>query len=46
MWNVYSKVLPGLQENKLIEVESPFIRLTDFGIDISNYVLSEFLFDR
>lgn len=46
MWNVYGKVLPGLQENKLIEVESPFIRLTDFGIDISNYVLSEFLFDR
>lgn len=46
MWNVYSKVLPKLRQNRLIEVESPYIRLTDFGMDISNYVLSEFLLDR
>ncbi len=46
MWNVYNHVLPKLQENGLIEVESPYVRLTDFGMDISNYVLSEFLFDR
>ena len=46
MWNVYSKVLPKLKENGLIEVESPYVRLTDFGIDISNYVLSEFLLDE
>ncbi len=43
MWNVYSDVLPKLVENKLIEVASPYIRLTEFGIDVSNYVLSEFL---
>ena len=45
MWNVYNKVLPKLKENNLIEVENPYIRLTDFGMDISNYVLSEFLLD-
>ncbi len=46
MWNVYGKQLKNLQENGLIVVESPYVRLSDFGIDISNYVLSEFLFDR
>ncbi len=46
MWNVYSGVIPKLVENGLLEVESPYIRLTDFGMDVSNYVLSEFLFDR
>lgn len=46
MWNVYSGVLPKLVENKLIEFESPYIRLSEFGIDISNYVLSEFLLDK
>ena len=46
MWNVYGKVLRKLQENRLIEVESPYVRLTDFGVDISNYVLSEFMFDK
>lgn len=46
MWNVYGDALHRLQENRLIEVESPWVRLTDFGVDISNYVLSEFLFDR
>lgn len=43
MWNVYGEVLGRLEENCLIEVESPCVRLTDFGVDISNYVLSEFL---
>ncbi len=43
MWNVYGDVLTKLMENHLIEADSPFVRLTDFGIDISNYVLSEFL---
>lgn len=43
MWNVYGDVLKKLEENHLIVVESPVVRLSDFGIDISNYVLSEFL---
>ena len=43
MWNVYGEVLKKLEENHLIVVESPYVRLSDFGIDISNYVLSEFL---
>ncbi len=46
MWNVYGRQLKNLQENGLIVVESPYVRLSDFGIDISNYVLSEFLLDR
>lgn len=43
MWNVYGDVLKNLEANHLIQVESPYVRLTDFGIDVSNYVLSEFL---
>ncbi|MEG2349137.1 MAG: radical SAM family heme chaperone HemW [Hungatella sp.] len=43
MWNIYGEVLHRLEANHLIYVESPYVRLTDFGIDISNYVLSEFL---
>lgn len=46
MWNVYGEPLRRLLENKLIEVKSPYVRLTDFGTDISNYVFGEFLFDR
>lgn len=45
MWNVYGDVLRNLQANHLIVVESPYVRLSEFGIDISNYVLSEFLLD-
>lgn len=43
MWNVYGDVLKKLEANHLIVVESPRVRLSEFGIDISNYVLSEFL---
>ena len=43
MWNVYGDVLGKLVENHLIQADNPYIRLTDFGVDISNYVLSEFL---
>lgn len=44
LWNVYGEVLDKLMKNHLIVAESPYIRLSEFGIDISNYVLSEFLF--
>lgn len=43
MWNLYGDVLHRLEEDGLIQVNSPWVRLTDFGVDISNYVLSEFL---
>ncbi len=43
MWNVYGDVFRKLQENHLIEVEMPWVRLSELGVDISNYVLSEFL---
>lgn len=45
MWNVYGEVLRKLEANHLIIVENPYVRLSEFGIDISNYVLSEFLLD-
>ncbi len=45
MWDVYGEVIDNLQKNNLLEVDKPEIRLTDFGIDVSNYVLSEFLLD-
>lgn len=45
MWNVYGPVLKKLESQKLIQVDSPIVRLTDLGIDVSNTVLSEFLLD-
>lgn len=45
MWNVYGTALDKLTEQELLEVEAPFIRLSDLGIDVSNMVLSEFLLD-
>lgn len=46
MWNVYSAVLPKLQEQGLIEVNAPWVRLTELGIDVSNAVLCEFLLEK
>lgn len=43
MWDVYGEVLNKLAGNQLIEIHGSVVRLSDFGIDISNYVLSEFL---
>lgn len=43
MWNVYGEVLHRLETNHLIEVDNPYVRLSEFGVDISNYVLGEFL---
>ncbi len=42
---VYGDVLKKLTESKLLVVEDDNIRLTEYGIDISNYALSEFLLD-
>ena len=41
--DVYGGVLNRLEKNRLIETDGIRIRLSEFGIDISNYVLSEFL---
>lgn len=41
--DVYGAVLDKLEKNRLIVTDSLCIRLSEFGIDISNYVLSEFL---
>lgn len=46
MWNVYGEVLKRLEQEGLIEVKLPCVRLTELGIDVSNYVLSEFLLQR
>lgn len=45
MWNVYKDVIEKLSEQGLLEIKSPSIRLTEKGIDVSNYVLSQFLLD-
>lgn len=43
LWEVYGGVLDKLLKNGLAAWEEPWLRLSDFGIDVSNYVLSEFL---
>lgn len=43
MWNVFAHVLPGLVEQGLLEIEAPYIRLTEFGQDVSNLVFERFL---
>lgn len=40
---VYADQIPDLCEKCLLECEGDFIRLTERGIDISNYVMSEFI---
>jgi oxygen-independent coproporphyrinogen-3 oxidase len=42
---VYKDVLERLSKQKLLEICGDNIKLTEYGIDISNYVLSEFLLD-
>lgn len=43
MWNVYGEALTKLEQDGLIEVQAPQVRLTDLGIDVSNVVLSKFV---
>lgn len=45
MWNVYAEVLPKLLDQGLIEMEAPYVRLTDYGTDVSNVVFREMLLD-
>lgn len=39
----YEKTVERLVKDGLLEIEGNYIRLTELGIDVSNYVLSEFL---
>lgn len=41
--SVYGAVLRKLKGEQLIEEAAGYVRLTEHGIDVSNYVLSEFL---
>ena len=41
--SVYGAVLRKLKSEQLIEEVAGYVRLTEYGIDVSNYVLSEFL---
>lgn len=41
--DVYGPVLDAMMKQELMELEDDFYRLTSRGIDISNYVMSQFL---
>lgn len=41
----YEKIVKKLIAEKLIELDGDYIRLTELGIDVSNYVLAEFLIE-
>lgn len=43
---IYGTVLKRLTEEKLLVREKGTLRLTDYGTDISNYVLAQFLLDE
>lgn len=45
MDSVYGKVLERLKEEQLLTQKGSRIALTEWGIDVSNYVLSKFLLD-
>ena len=42
--NAYGKVLIDMYQKQLLEDTGEYNRLTEKGIDVSNYVMSEFLF--
>ena len=46
LFEVYGNVIATLIEKKLLEEKNGHLALTEYGIDISNYVMSEFLFDE
>lgn len=43
MDDVYGSVIQDMIQKNLLETEGDFLRLTEYGIDISNYVMCEFL---
>lgn len=45
MEDVYGAVLQSMAEKKLLEIAAGQVRLTEKGVDVSNYVMAEFLLD-
>lgn len=45
MESIYGEVIRKLEENGLLLKEGGTVRLSDWGIDVSNYVMGEFLLD-
>ena len=43
---IYGDILFRLKNEGLIIIDKDAVWLTDYGIDVSNRVLSEFLFDK
>ena len=43
MESIYGKVIREMTEKGVLETKGDFVRLTERGIDVSNYVMSEFL---
>ena len=41
---VYGRQIAKLRKDGLLEMEGDFLRLTEKGIDLSNYALADFLF--
>ena len=40
---IYGSVIADLREKQLLEIEGDFVRLTNKGLDVSNYCMAEFL---
>lgn len=45
IWDVYGATVRNMELKGLLQTDGGYIRLTEKGIDVSNYVLSEFLLD-
>lgn len=45
IFSVYQKVIDKFVKEELLEIDGDMIKLTPFGNDISNYVMSEFLLE-
>lgn len=43
MYEVYEEVLKDMMKKGLLEIGEDHVRLTDYGVDVSNYVMSGFL---
>ncbi|WP_282923762.1 radical SAM family heme chaperone HemW [Mediterraneibacter massiliensis] len=46
VYSVYGEPIRKLKKEGLLKEQDGFLSLTDFGIDISNYVFEKFIFDR
>ncbi len=45
MLDIYGASIRKLLDEKLIEIEGDFLRLTEYGLDVSNSVFAEFILD-